>query len=79
MFFYRKLSSQILSAQHIENRAIFANIMHRKLLIDRSIDVENICFFDESMIMIAPTRNRAIDGYWRDKGDPDFDSTHLEI
>lgn len=51
--FYRRRRVEILKEQHVRYRLEFAEIMHEKIQ-SKIIDINNILFTDESMILIGP-------------------------
>lgn len=70
--FYRTVGVQMLSDHDVERRKTFADKWHRTIGSE-SVDIDDICFTDESMIPIGRSYNRRNDGFRREKGDADIE------
>lgn len=64
LHFYKPPKGQKLNATHIEDRYMFARIMHNRIK-SRQIDVNNIIFTDECIIETGMHENAQNDGFWR--------------
>ena len=70
LYWYRTPLGQKLTLDHYKLRREFARRLHKALNL-KTIDIDNVCFTDESQFGCGYVSNRQNDGQWAEKGEFD--------